>query len=169
MVTTKNWFGLFLMLALPVILMGGSQESTHQHHNQTDKRHEGVNERGDHAMGFDHLKTTHHFKLAENGGSIEVTANDAKDTESIEKIRMHLSHIAKLFKQGDFSKPMFIHDEVPPGVPVMKRLTADITYEFESIEGGGRVRITTANAEALDAIRQFLRYQINDHQTGDPQ
>lgn len=168
MVKTKNWFGLFLMLALPVVLLAGPQESTHQQHNQADKRHEGVNERGDHAMGFDHLKTTHHFKITENGGSIEVTANDAKDADSIDQIRMHLSHIAKLFKQGDFSKPMFIHGEVPPGVPVMKRLVADINYEFETIERGGRVRITTANAEALEAIRQFLSYQIKDHQTGDP-
>jgi hypothetical protein len=32
---------------------------------------------------------------------------------------------------------------------------------------GGRVAISTANAQALDAIHQFLRFQVSEHQTGD--
>jgi hypothetical protein len=169
MVKSKNWFGVLLVLALPVVLFARAQEPSHQHQQHDQQRREGVNERGDHAMGFSHEKTTHHFRLAEDGGSIEVTVNDASDSASLDQIKMHLSHIAKLFKEGDFSAPMFTHDEVPPGVPAMKRLKADITYKFETIERGGRVRITTANAEALEAIHEFLRYQIKDHQTGDPQ
>jgi hypothetical protein len=36
-------------------------------------------------------------------------------------------------------------------------------------EGGYRfVRIATSNAEALDAVHAFLRYQITEHKTGDP-
>jgi len=35
------------------------------------------------------------------------------------------------------------------------------------MEGGGRVRIRTANRKALAAVYQFLRFQIADHQTGD--
>jgi hypothetical protein len=46
-------------------------------------------------------------------------------------------------------------------------LKADINYSFESVERGGQVRIVTSNAEAIDAIHDFLRYQIRDHQTGD--
>jgi hypothetical protein len=72
-----------------------------------------------------------------------------------------------MFKEGDFSAPMLIHGEAPPGVPTMKRLKADISYTFETIEFGARVRIVTANAEAVEAIHAFLRYQIKDHQTGD--
>jgi hypothetical protein len=30
------------------------------------------------------------------------------------------------------------------------------------------VSIKTANAEALAAVHEFLRFQIEDHQTGDP-
>ena len=44
--------------------------------------HAAVNERGDHVMGFDHEKTTHHFRLTKSGGVIEVSANDPKDTDS---------------------------------------------------------------------------------------
>jgi hypothetical protein len=169
MMKARNYLGLLVALILPVVLTARTQEPPDQHHNhQQDKqRADGVNERGDHAMGFSHEKTTHHFRLAADGGAIEVTANDPADAASQEQIRAHLSHIAKLFKEGDFSTPMLIHGEAPPGVPTMKRLKADISYTLETIERGVRVRIATANAEAVEAIHEFLRYQIKDHQTGD--
>jgi len=127
-----------------------------------------VDERGDRVMGFDHEKTRHHFRLTAAGGAIEVEANDPKDSESRDAIRMHLSHIAKMFAEGDFEAPMLIHDQVAPGVPVMKRLKAEIRYEFEPSDRGGRVVIATKNREALDAIHAFLRFQIREHRTGDP-
>jgi hypothetical protein len=130
--------------------------------------HAGVNERGDHAMGFSHLKTTHHFILLKTGGSIEVSANDEKDTASRDQIRQHLAHIAKMFADGNFNTPMFIHATVPPGAETMKRLKSEIAYSFEKTEQGGRVKIETANAEALTAVHEFLRFQIEDHHTGDP-
>ena len=46
-----------------------------------------MNKRGDKHMGFDHLKTTHHFLLANDGGSINVEANDVNDSESRDQIR----------------------------------------------------------------------------------
>jgi hypothetical protein len=63
-----------------------------------DCHHAKVAERGDHVMGFDHTKTTHHFRLLPAGGAIEVSANDAADTESRDAIRGHLSHIATMFR-----------------------------------------------------------------------
>jgi hypothetical protein len=132
------------------------------------KHTQGVMERGDIGMGFDHAKTTHHFRLAPDGGAIEVTANSTSDVESRDQIRMHLTHIAKMFATGDFSIPMFIHDTVPPGVTAMKRLASAINYRFEEIAGGGRVVISTADVNARDAIHDFLRFQITDHGTGDP-
>ena len=49
----------------------------------------------------------------------------------------------------------------------MKRLRTAIQYKLENTERGGRIRITTKNAEALQALHTFLRFQITDHQTGD--
>lgn len=169
MVKAKNYFGLLLALMLPLVLIARTQQPSDQHHNhqQNKQRVDGVNERGDHVMGFSHEKTTHHFRLTAGGGAIEVTAKDPNDAASQEQIRTHLSHIAKLFKEGDFSKPMFTHGEAPPGVPTIKRLKADISYTFETIERGARVRIASANAEAIEAIHAFLRYQIKDHKSGD--
>jgi hypothetical protein len=163
-VKAKNYLGLLLALVLPAALVARTQQPADQHPDHQ----QGVNDRGDHAMGFSHEKTTHHFRLTPEGGAIEVTANDPKDTASLEQIRNHLSHIAKLFTEGNFSTPMFIHGEAPPGVPAMKSLKEKIAYTFESTDLGGRVRIEATNAEAIEAIHEFLRYQIKEHHTGDP-
>ena len=145
-------------LALLAMLLVFQQDSAH---------HAAVNQHGDHAMGFSHEKTTHHFRLYSDGGTIEVTANEPKDSESRDRIRTHLSHIAGMFAAGDFNAPMLIHDQVPPGVPVLQKLRSDVQYRFEKTDRGGRVRISTRNAEALKAVYEFLRFQISDHQTGD--
>ena len=133
----------------------------------SDMQDEKMNERGDHVMGFDHTKTTHHFRLLADGGSIEVAANSPQDTESREQIRMHLGHIAKMFAAGNFKAPMLIHDQVPPGVPTMQRLKSYIQYKFEETEQGARIRISTNSPEALQAVYDFLRFQIKEHKTGD--
>jgi len=128
---------------------------------------EQMNQRGDHVMGFDHTKTTHHFLLQEWGGSIEVTANSPDDAASSEQIRMHLKHIATMFAEGDFNAPILIHDQTPPGVSVMKELKGEIKYDYAEIDRGAAVRIVTKNPTALKAIHEFLRFQIKEHKTGD--
>src|ERR1051326_2694430 len=121
----------------------------------------GVQERGDHVMGFSHEKTTPHFLLYPDGGAIEVMANDPADAATRDQIQMHLSHIAQMFASGNFRAPMLIHDRVPPAVPVLERLNKEIDWRFEKTDTGGRVRIATANAEARKALHEFLRFQIS--------
>jgi hypothetical protein len=140
-----------------------------QHQQVADPHAAGVDARGDHAMGFSHDKSTHRFRLFPDGGAIEVGANDPNDTVTRDEIRAHLNHIVQLFTAGDFQVPMFIHDTAPPGVSVMKSKRGAIVYAFEATQEGGRVRMTTADADALTAIHQFLDFQIEDHRTGDPQ
>jgi hypothetical protein len=156
-----------ISLAIMLLLAFTATVSTSLGSGQHSQTHQGVNKRGDHVMGFSHMKATHHFRLAPDGGRIEVSANDARDTATRDQIRMHLSHIAGMFADGDFDAPMLIHAQVPPGVPAMKRLKEEIKYEYEETKGGGLVSIKTENAEALAAIHEFLRFQIKDHQTGD--
>ncbi|MGA9767653.1 MAG: hypothetical protein WBV94_01330 [Blastocatellia bacterium] len=162
-----NFVSAFVVIFALTYTLNARQACQQHSPDAHAQHHSGVNSRGDHAMGFSHEKTTHHFRLTADGGAIDVSANDAKDSESRDQIRMHLSHIAGLFKEGDFSKPMFTHGKNPPGVPVMSRMKAEIDYKYQEIERGGRVMITTANAEALAAIHDFLRFQITDHETGD--
>ncbi|MGH9701942.1 MAG: hypothetical protein ACRD4K_01095 [Candidatus Acidiferrales bacterium] len=157
---------IFAALLALAFSAAGAQEKNDQ--SKSDEHHCGVMKRGNQAMGFSHEKTTHHFLLADDGGSIEIQANDPKDIASQDQIREHLGHIVKRFAAGDFEIPMFIHATTPPGVPVMKTLRDQIQYGYEKMDRSARVRITTKNAEALDAIHDFLRFQISDHQSGDP-
>ena len=129
---------------------------------------ESMNERGDKVMGFDHTKTSHHFLLKTDGGVIQIEANDNADTASRDEIRMHMKHIAKMFGEGNFSAPMLIHEQDPPGADVMKQLKAKIKYEFGENERGAFIRISTGDADALKSIQEFLRFQIKEHMTGDP-
>jgi hypothetical protein len=137
-------------------------------HKEAKSEHQaGVEKHGDEAMGFPHDKTTHHFLLYPDGGAIEVTADDAKDTQDVQAIRSHLNHIVMMFADGNFSIPLFVHSEVPPGVTEMKDKRDEIVYSFEELATGGRVRLTTKNHDALNAIHDFLTFQIEDHHTGD--
>jgi hypothetical protein len=72
-----------------------------------------------------------------------------------------------MFSNGNFFIPMFVHDQVPPGVPVMKEKHAEISYSLEELPAGSRVRIKTTNRDALKAVHDFLRFQIADHHTED--
>ena len=62
---------------------------------------------------------------------------------------------------------MLIHSQNPPGTETMKQLREQIQYKLENAASGARIRITTKDAEALQAVHTFLRFQIKDHQTGD--
>ena len=170
----KKYMTVPILIVLSMVV--GASAQTHlmkdcpmaqDHQHKGMDHHDGMTERGDQGMGFDHLKTTHHFRLFADGGAIEVTANDAKDGVSRDKIRGHLEHIARMFSEGNFSIPMFVHDQVPAGVEMMKDQKTNISYKYEQNDRGGRVRISTRNAEALKAIHEFLRFQIQEHQTGD--
>jgi len=162
---------LFASIAASALIWGQSVTASPgqaQHPDAADQHSTGVDARGDHAMGFSHENSTHHFRLLSDGGVIDVSAKNPNDTSTRDQIRMHLSNIAKMFSEGDFQAPMFIHDTVPPGVPEMKTKRDAIIYTFEATAEGGRVRIASTDSVAIKAIHQFLEFQIDDHRTGDP-
>ena len=158
---------LFLLFGFQSSAQDANSCPMHKEHATSDQHQADVKKHGDEAMGFPHDKTTHHFRLYSDGGAIEVTANDSKDTENAQAIRSHLTHVVSMFSNGDFAVPMFIHDQAPPGVTVMKEKHTEISYSFEELPTGGRVRIKTTNREALKAVHAFLHFQIEDHHTGD--
>jgi hypothetical protein len=131
--------------------------------------HSEMNARGEKGMGFSQTATVHHFLLRPDGGVIQVEAKDISDTSNRDSIRMHLTHVAQGFAQGNFAIPMFVHDTVPPGTNEMKRLREKIRYDFEEIPAGGRINIRTPDPSARAAIHAFLRFQIREHATGDPE
>jgi len=143
--------------------LGASKASAKGHDHAGD-----VARRGEKGMGFSQERTTHHFLLTPDGGSIEVTVNDPGDSASLGQIRTHIAHIREMFAAGDFSIPIFVHDTTPPGVSTMKRRASAIGFSYEDLPGGGRVVISTSDADARDAVHDFLRFQIQEHGTGDP-
>jgi len=151
-------------MAQKVSLKAGAAATSAQ---SADQRFEEMNARGAVAMGFDQVKTTHHFRTLEDGGAIEVTVNDAKDAANLAAIRTHLQKVAKDFARGDFSAALETHGELPTGADGMQAAKAKITYRYEELPGGARVRIATKDAQALTAIHQFLGYQVAEHRTGD--
>ena len=126
-----------------------------------------VNEHGDHVMGFSHDKTTHHFELNYDGGLIDARADDVKDTESRDQIRSHFHHITQMFAEGDFNAPMLVHGTNVPGTATMSRLKDQIHWDLQETPHGARIKITADNKPALEAVHQFLKFQIEDHKTGD--
>jgi len=101
----KNLFVASLIIVLPFCLGASANPQDtkkddamqscpmHKQHTTENSHHAAVEKNGDQAMGFSHDTTTHHFRMAVNGGAIEVTANDPNDKTNIEAIRSHLSHM----------------------------------------------------------------------------
>jgi hypothetical protein len=157
---------LTLTVALGVMTIAARAAQASQPAQPSQDHHAGVMKRGAHVMGFDQTTTTHHFRLTRTGGVIEVTANDAGDKTAISQIQSHLQHIAMMFGEGNFTAPMLIHAQEPPGVADMKRAGAGIGYKYEPLPRGGRVVLNTTTH--VNAVHEFLRFQITDHKTGDP-
>jgi hypothetical protein len=72
------------------------------------------------------------------------------------------------FKSGDFSIPHATHAELPRGAAEMIALKDAIDYHYAASPAGGHVRIAARTRAAVDAVHAFLRYQIEEHKTGDP-
>jgi hypothetical protein len=154
-----------LLIVVPILALSTDPGTCPLHAQHMAEQHSaGVDERGDRVMGFSHEKTKHTFVLHKDGGAVEVRGNDE---ESVAAIRTHLKEIANDFTASNFTKPQAIHGRTPDGIPVMKELASRITYTYEELEGGARVRIKTTDARALEAVHEFLRFQIEDHRTGD--
>ncbi len=160
---------LAALLFVPAVLAAGSvhdkascpMAAPDAHRTQVDHRH-------DEATGVAHEGSVHHFLLAKDGGSIRLEVTDATQVEARDRIRAHLQVVARSFAAGDFALPMLIHDQVPPGVELMKELKDAIHYSYAPTDEGGVVQISTHDPRALEAVHQFLRFQIQDHGTHDP-
>jgi hypothetical protein len=170
----NRWQGVTAALGLMMLAtlacatppVRAQQPSLGQPHDQ-DAHHREMLQRGAEAMGFDQERTVHHFLLYADGGAIEVTVKDPNDHANLHAVHQHLPEIARLFKAGDFGKPALTHAQQVPGTDVMTRLRDRIAYQYEEAPTGGRVRIVTRDADALAAVHAFLRFQIEDHRTGD--
>jgi hypothetical protein len=75
--------------------------------------------------------------------------------------------IAQAFRRGDFSIPGFVHDRQVPGTAAMAARRSHISYEDDSLSGGGQVRLRSSDSTAVAAIHEFLAFQRHDHRSSD--
>ena len=165
----SNSFCRWLVLSACGFLVGAAHLLVVQSNSavQHDQHMADMKEHGAAAMGFDQDKTAHHFFLRKDGGVITVRAKNPKDALSISQIQHHLALQAGNFSRGDFGAPEQTHSQVPPGVPTMQKMKDEIRYQFRKSRQGGKLRISSSNPTAIEAIHRFLKFQIQEHQTGD--
>jgi hypothetical protein len=124
-----------------------------------------VLERGLAVMGVDLTSSTHEFDLLPDGARIRLQ-RDAVDSAGVLKIRAHMRSIAHAFSRGDFTSPAIVHGRTVPGTAVMKARRKLITYRVNNLARGGEVWITTHDSASMSAIREFVKFQREDHRTG---
>lgn len=141
------------------------QDSSHAVHGGSDSAYAGMQERGKVAMGVDQYTSQHRFDDLPDGGRIELQ-RDSTDTAGVQMVRQHLKSIAQAFAQGNFSVPGFVHSTQVPGTETMRVKRGVIKYRFDSLPGGGEVRITSHDSAAVVGVHQFLAYQRQEHHAG---
>lgn len=149
------------------MMHGGMMQGgmTNPRPDTADTTFAGLQQRGEKAMGVDQYTSTHKFDALPDGGRIELQ-RDVDDSAGVAQIRAHLNEIAKAFKSGDFSTPAFVHMQQVPGTSVMAAKRGVISYTYRDLPRGGELRIVTKDREALDAIREFMAFQRQDHRAG---
>jgi hypothetical protein len=175
----KKTILLFTLLTAPLYAqtMDPATCPMHEEHMKAANAAKAVVPNGDakHGAGVDarhdtlvasHATTRHSFRLFQDGGAIELRATDSSDQATIDNVRAHLKNIAAQFEKNDFSTPAFVHGREPAGVAGMKQRHDAIQFRYEPVEGGGRIRMTTANGDALGSIHDFLKFQVVEHRTG---
>jgi hypothetical protein len=152
--------------ALPSCAQSGRDHSANSHAARADSAPDSafaaLQARGKTAMGVDQYTSTHRFDDLADGGRIELT-RDGADSGGVRVIREHLASIVRAFTAGDFSTPFAVHAREVPGTATMTAKKDAIRYEFRPLPGGGEVRISSKDPEAIKAIHAFMAFQRGDH------
>jgi hypothetical protein len=144
--------------------VAAQQTAAAKHPQHPAAQHQGAHG----AMGFDVDKTIHHFFVYEDGGAIDVGVKDKADKTNMDGIRAHLKEAATMFGQGHFETPEAVHAPAAVhGVENLVKFKERIKYTYTETPLGGRVDIFSTDKDALAAIHAFLKFQIEEHKTGD--
>ena len=130
-----------------------------------DTGFKSMQSRGGAVMGVDQYTSTHRFEDLPDGGRIELQRN-RPDSAGVVAIREHLRAIAEAFAKGYFAAPALVHAGTVPGAHAMAEKHRAIRYQYRPLPLGGEVRISTGDAEALQAIHTFLDFQRREHRAG---
>ena len=127
-----------------------------------------INIRFSKSLGTDANRIFQHYYLVKNGGVIEFTAKDPADNTSIAAVQKYLETQKDLFEKGKNEGDTEVHGKTADGMPVLKKLRNEITFFAVKNEEGAVLRMFSTNEQARQAIQDFIKFQINEHKTGDP-
>lgn len=119
-------------------------------------------------LGTDANKIVQHYYLVKNGGVIEFTAKDPNDSSVVSAVQKYLDAQKDMFEKGKNDVDADIHGKIPDGLAALKKLRNEITFFAVRSDSGAALRMFSVNGQARQAIQEFLKFQINEHKTGDP-
>ncbi len=146
----------------PDSMPAGHRHTPGMTHGQADSSMAAMKQRGQQAMAVDQDKATHKFDAFPDGGRIELQS-DVDDSVAISGIRTHFKEIEAAFRAGNFSIPMFVHDQAVPGTSVMTAKRRSIRYIRRDLPRGAELRLRTTDPEAIRAIHSFMAFQRREH------
>jgi hypothetical protein len=143
--------------ALALALVGAGVVGVSQAHAQ----HGTAHERG-HTAGAGPHTAVQHFNVLDDGGTIALQSRE-DIAEEVGHIREHLLQLALVLGNAESDAPARSHLACIPGASAMAARNDAITFVFRELPRGGEVRIITQDAQALQAIHEFLAYARDHH------
>jgi hypothetical protein len=116
---------------------------------------------------FDKTRTKLHFELLPNGGAIDLTAKSPPNAKTEEELQALAQYISASLASGNFALQIFVEPVAPPNLPQLTKHKDDFAYQIEKVANTTRIRIATTDMVALQALHDFLRFEIVAHKTGD--
>ena len=142
---------------------GTMNHSQHDQSHTTEEADFAERERA--VMPFDLGATLHVFEDTATGGVQRVVANDAGDSENIALIRSHLKEEAKMFAQGQFSDPSYLHGEAMPGLADLEAAGEQglLEVSYSNLDDGGQITYSSEDPTVVIALHLWFQAQVVDH------
>lgn len=130
---------------------------------QPQSRQEQIHHLGSGVMPFDLSKTTHIFKMTEEGGVQRVIVKDLTASDQISRIQQHLEHETARFQSGDFSDPAALHGENMPGLKELNAGASQLKITYTALPMGAEIRFETSDIHLQTAIHRWFGAQLAEH------
>jgi hypothetical protein len=79
----------------------------------------------------------------------------------------HVMFVARQHGTTDHAAAGPVASIFVPGTATLLRLKSDVKYTATKTDTGSRIEIVTTNPQAVQAVHEYLRFQINELRTGD--
>ena len=119
---------------------------------------------------YDRHRVVHHVYLYPDGGMMTLTVSDPSDAETRKAVRAFVQRVSQLMVMGDLTRLREQFGDAVPGldrIAEARRRKATITVRSSTPDEGSQIVFSTMDPVVLQALHEFLRFQITDLNTGD--